>query len=345
MSGGSESRLTVLMPVRDGERFLQEAIDSILGQSWREFEFLIVDDGSTDRTPAILAENAARDGRIRPFRVDAGAGIAGALNRGLELARGGLVARMDSDDVALPHRLKLQVDFMQRHPEIGVCGGALSVYERPGEQWIPPRTHDGILVRMLFECPLFHPTVIFRKEIVCRAGGYSSNFPAAEDYELWQRLAVSHGVRFANLPQNLIQYRTHPERDRSAYIGRQRQTASSVRSMLLAAIDLSPNGVERACHDALAREIDGTNLPAIADCLAWIERIEAANRVGKMFGEDGLDEELRQRWEDICVQAACRRRSDALMIFRIDRGLGPLSMARALARMVWHWWRHDCRPQ
>lgn len=345
MSRSSAAKLTVLMPVRDGEGFLQEAIDSILNQSWREFEFLIIDDGSTDGTPAILARNAAKDERIRVLRIDASIGIAGALNRGLELARGELVARMDSDDVALPHRLRLQADYMQRHPEIGVCGGALSVYERPAEHWVPPVTHEGILARMLFECPLFHPTVIFRKEIVCRAGGYSSNFPAAEDYELWQRLALEHGVRLANVPQSLLRYRMHPEKDRSEYQGRQRQTASNVRSRLLAAIDLSPNDLEQSCHKLLSREIDGPHFPEIADCLAWIERIEAANRMRKIFSEDCLDEELRQRWENTCVKAACGRRSDALMIFRIDRGLGPLSMARALARVAWHWWRNDCRPQ
>ena len=345
MSIPNEPLLTVLMPVRDGERHLQEAIDSILEQSYRGFEFLIVNDGSRDLTPRILAEYAARDDRIRLLRIDGGVGTAGALNRGLELARGQLVARMDADDAAFPYRLREQVDFMQRHPEIDVCGGALSVYERPAERWVPPATHDGILARMLFECPLFHPTVIMRREKVLWAGGYSTELSAAQDYELWQRLAQSRGIRFANLRRTLIRYRVHPGRDRAAYMVRQTQTANRVRSLLLATLDLHPNGLEQACHEALARRIDTPGLPGVVACLTWIERIEAANRVSRVFATDCLDAELRQRWANTCVQAARCRRSDAFMLFRVGRGLGPFSMARALARVALHWWRYDCRQE
>lgn len=341
MTGERSCLLTVLMPVHDGEAFLQQAIDSILCQSYEDFECLIVDDGSRDRTPEILTANAAKDGRIRVCRLDVNLGTATALNYGLGLARGQFIARMDADDVALPFRLEKQVDFMRHHPEIDVCGSALTVYERPCELWTPPLTHDAVLARMLFECPVFHPTVIMRTSVLRHAGGYLPSFSAAQDYELWCRLALQHDVRFANIAQPLLQYRTHPHKKRPEYKVRQRMLASIVRDRLLAAILITPSVLEQTCHKALSREVEGADFPPLDACFSWIQKIEAANRVSRRFIPEDLRDELQYRSINACNQAARCRRKDALRVLSATRSLRALPRIRALVNFALHWLKYD----
>jgi len=123
--------ISVVMSVFNGQAFLSEAIESILGQTLRDFEFLVVDDGSTDRTAEILAGYASRDGRMRVLRHE-NKGRAVSLNIGMTLATGDYIARMDADDVAMPCRLQEQFAFMQRHPEVGLLGGAVDLIRATG---------------------------------------------------------------------------------------------------------------------------------------------------------------------------------------------------------------------
>ncbi len=336
--------LTVLMPVRNGGRYIRESVDSILAQSWRDFEFLIIDDCSSDNTAEVLRTCAIGDSRIRICRIDSCIGTPEALNRGLELARGAFIARMDADDVALPDRLRTQVSFMERHPEIAVCGSGLRVYEDPKDCWIPPLSHEAICVRMLFECPLYHPTVLMRKKVANRFR-YSSDAFGAADYEFWQRIAMDGDVSFANIPQALIRYRTHPSVDRAVYKLRQRQVANEVRLRMLATIDLQPDAGEFACHRALSRDSADGSYPPLSDCHAWLDKIWAANRVRPFFDQDALAEELDWRWADACVKVASFRRSDAKLVFSVAPYRPLPQRARTLTRMAWHWWKHDCKPQ
>ena len=203
--------VSVLMPVYNAARYLAEAVDSILGQTFADFEFLIVDDGSTDRSLTILQRYAARDRRIR-LTSRPNTGYTVALNELLRLARGELVARMDADDVALPERLLRQVDYLRAHPDVVCVGTAVQLVDEGGRylrDGHPGMDHAEIQERALAgDCPLTHPSVMMRRAAVEAVGGYHAEFQPAEDLDLWLRLGEVG--RLTNLPEVLMKYRQHP---------------------------------------------------------------------------------------------------------------------------------------
>jgi glycosyltransferase involved in cell wall biosynthesis len=201
--------VSVVMSVFNGQAFLVEAIESILGQTFRNLEFVIVDDGSTDSTPKILNTFAKQDERIRILR-HANKGRAESLNVGIGLAKGKYIARMDADDVALPNRLQEQVDFMECHPEVGLLGGAIELIDRGGQVFgtITPPLNDSEIRSAMLRYNPFHPTVLMRTTVVLDAGGYRKVFMDADDYDTYLR--ISERIQLASLEEPLLQYRIHP---------------------------------------------------------------------------------------------------------------------------------------
>jgi glycosyltransferase involved in cell wall biosynthesis len=198
------------MPVHDGEQFLAEAVESILAQSLADFEFVVVDDGSTDATGAILADYASRDSRMVVHR-QANAGGPEARNRGYRLAAAPLVANMDADDVALPGRLERQHDFMAQHPNVGAVGGAVSFIDANGREfgeWRYPLSDAEIRRAFAHATPLAHPATMVRKDAFFATVGYRRQLSLAQDVDLWLRIADKHEL--ANVPEVMIQYRIHP---------------------------------------------------------------------------------------------------------------------------------------
>jgi hypothetical protein len=203
-------RVTVLLPVHDAERFLPEAVESILAQSFRDFELLAIDDGSRDGSAAILDEYARCDSRVRVVRRPH-AGLIATLNEGLALARGELIARMDADDVALPHRLELQVARLDADPTLLCVSCAYEVIDAKGRRIdvvCPPAQPEGILASLLEGASvLCHAAALYRRASVLDVGGYDASARLAEDYDLWLRLAERG--RLANLEEVGLRVRRH----------------------------------------------------------------------------------------------------------------------------------------
>ena len=206
----STPRISCLLPVYNGEAFLEEAIKSILGQTFTDFELVVVDDGSTDSTPAILAALAAKDPRVRIVR-QANGGIVAALNAGLAACRGEYVARMDADDIALPHRFQFQLDYLDAHPGCVLVGGVAKSLKSDGS--IGGRTTGGRHQRTDLTCfppkiaVSMHPLITVRREALLKVGGYRSDFPHAEDYDLFIRLSKLGGID--NPDEDVLIYRRH----------------------------------------------------------------------------------------------------------------------------------------
>ncbi|OYX21517.1 MAG: hypothetical protein B7Z04_02805 [Rhodobacterales bacterium 32-66-9] len=204
--------LSVLMPVYDCDQFVQAAIDSILNQTFRDFEFIIIDDGSKDRTAEIVEAAAARDPRIRVISRE-NRGIVPSLNEALEQATGTLVARMDGDDISLPDRFSRQVAYLQANPECGLVGTQIMFMDPDGRPIAPmpnPLGHDEIVARMMIGREgISHPTVLFRREVAQSINGYSDRFKHAEDIDFFLRMAEA--TRVANMPELLLHYRQHPK--------------------------------------------------------------------------------------------------------------------------------------
>lgn len=200
-------RVTVLMPVYNGEKFLREAMDSILAQTFTDFEFLIINDGSTDRSVEII--ESYHDSRIRLVHNEKNLKLIATLNKGFELARGGFVARMDCDDVSLPERLAKQIAFMETHPEVGVCGTLAKEIDSNGKIVGNLKTPVGEKFDKLLwrPSPVNHPTALIR-DTVYKNFRYDQNYVDAEDYNLWLR--VSKVTKLDNLNEFLLLYRIHP---------------------------------------------------------------------------------------------------------------------------------------
>lgn len=199
--------VTVLMPVYNAEKFVEHAVRSIINQSFKEFELIVVDDGSTDQTHRILMQF---DKKVVKVFSQEKSGITAALNRGLSLANGKYIARMDADDIALPERLQKQVAFLEAYPEIGIVGSAVLVIDDSGRKWgvqtFEP-TDIGIRWTSLLKNPFVHPSVMFRKNLLDDHNLEYRSLHHAEDYDLWIRL-----LRFtkgSNIEQPLMLYRVH----------------------------------------------------------------------------------------------------------------------------------------
>jgi hypothetical protein len=201
-------RATVAMSVYNDADHVAETIASVLAQTFEDFEFLIVDDGSTDQSGAILDRFAIADPRICVFRQE-NRGLIVSLNRLVAEARAPLIARIDGDDVAHPERFARQVAFLAEHPECGVLGTHAYDMDEHGNVLDGvtqrPRDHDGIRAALEDSAPLCHPSIMLRTEVIRAAGGYRAAYRHCEDFDLWLRLAQR--TRIANLPEPLAYYR------------------------------------------------------------------------------------------------------------------------------------------
>jgi cellulose synthase/poly-beta-1,6-N-acetylglucosamine synthase-like glycosyltransferase len=199
------------MPVRNGGDYLARAVDSILTQTFADFEFVIVDDGSTDATPERLRRYQAADSRIRVLSQNQ-AGLVASLNRGCAHAGAEYIARMDADDIAFPERFARQVEFLDRHPEVALVGSAVVRIDAAGRELtrnVCPTSHAEIVAALRRYTCFTHPSVMLRATALAAAGGYRYAYAPAEDYDLWLRL--SERYKLANLPEPLLYYRVFPD--------------------------------------------------------------------------------------------------------------------------------------
>jgi glycosyltransferase involved in cell wall biosynthesis len=204
-------KISIIMPVWNGEKFLREAVDSVLNQTFADWELILIDDGSTDATPEILRAYAKADSRVRAHRLDH-AGIVVALNHGLAEAKGDWIARLDADDISEPIRLERQWEAVNRHPRAVLCHTGTALFGDAGIMSGTtrlPRSRSFTALRLCYQCPITHSTVMFRREAALAVGGYRPEERHAEDFSLWGRL-LAQG-EFVALPEKLVRFRLHQQ--------------------------------------------------------------------------------------------------------------------------------------
>src|SRR5213593_1153697 len=224
--------VSVVMPVYNSAHVVADAVESILHQTFGDFEFIIVDDGSTDSTEEILREYAALDGRIKLYKQE-NCGLIASLNRYCRVANGKYIARMDADDISLPARLEKQFRYLEAHSEVGVLGTWIQDVDSnrtPIIEWPVPA--DPVVVRwfLFFGNCIAHPSVMMRRELLDRLGYYRPNAIHVEDYDLWIRAAEVTGV--ANLPEVLLQYRVSADSVSSRNVSVQNERSAALSSAL-----------------------------------------------------------------------------------------------------------------
>ena len=202
-------KVSVVMSAYNCEKFLVESLDSLLQQSFSNFELILFDDGSNDNTRNIITEYAGKDIRIIPVFNDQNMGLTANLNRGIKLSKGTYIARMDADDISLPERFEKQIRFLDNHPDIDLLGtGSIDIDEFGNETQLRtvPEKHKEIINLLPKANPMTHSSVMFRKISFEKINFYNESYRTTQDYEMWFRAAGS-GLKFHNLTEVLLKYR------------------------------------------------------------------------------------------------------------------------------------------
>ena len=322
-----DPRVTVLLPVHNGAAFVAAAVESVLGQTFRDFELLLIDDGSTDESFELCA--GFRDPRISLVSNGANLGLIATLNKGLALAKGDYVARMDCDDVSLPERLEKQVAFMDEHPGVGVCGTWYQLLAESGAVTMAPPTDDRLIrFFLLLDNPLAHSTVMLRRSMLDEFKlRYDPDFRHAEDYEFWNRCADY--TELANLPEVLLRYARHEGNISSRHREAQKTTADRVRARGLNLLGLEPSVQELALHHRLCNHEAVGDIAELEQCGNWISRLLAAGCQRWGLAEQELTPLLAESWYGACG----KRAGDGWKTWRIFRSC-PAGRAAAPR---WQW--------
>ncbi len=279
------------MSVYNGETYLQESISSILQQQYSDFEFIIINDGSTDSSLDIIQKNAKEDSRIRVINRE-NKGLIFSLNEGCGLARGTYIARMDADDISLPSRLLKQVQFMNTHHEIGVCGTYIESFNSKCSNTNKfPCTVEKCFVTLLFSPPVAHPSVMFRTRSIKQYNlFYSENYKFCEDYELWSRWIKFEKI--VNIPEILLRYRVHQNQISEVNEKELLKNHYKVSAQLLKklGIEFTPKQI----RIFLLKKPDADNLQ---DLLALYNKVQKSNQKNPIFNSHDLEKLLTHKVE------------------------------------------------
>ena len=307
--------ISVAMSVYNGERFLAQAIESVLAQEFEDFEFLILDDGSSDATPQIVREYALKDSRIRPI-IRENRGLVASLNELIAEARAPIVARMDADDISKPQRFAKQYAFLAANPDHGVVGcwsEDIDEFEKP---YVTggcdhPLRHEDFLSNMRGGGPLLcHPSVMYRRDLVLAAGGYHAAFRHCEDLDLWLRLASL--TRLANLPERLIRYRHYMQQ-----VSKRHATEQQVGAAI--------------AYEAFRKRDRG-----LADPTATLTALPPIEQLDAVFEEVGVARRVRRMVAGGILHSPVALRDDGfeIVLRHIRDGGSHRGMWRTVARLI-----------
>ncbi|MCZ6782766.1 MAG: glycosyltransferase family 2 protein [Proteobacteria bacterium] len=301
-----EPVVTVCIPTFDRERTVGAAIESVLAQTFEDFELLVLDDASTDGTVALASSYARSDPRVRVVPGERNAGTGVMRQRGLELARGHYVANLDSDDRAHPERLARQVAYLDAHPDcalLGTWARRVGVGDRPRGLYRRPLSAEAIRARLLFENCFKNTTVTGRRDVLQKFG--YRPLRVCEDVDLHVRIALVHPV--ANLPEVLGVYRKHKRSVSAGEAAQLEIRAAQIRIArdLLQGLGLKPSQTDLDRHHEL-RELAGPapDRPFVDWAEPWLRGLHAANQRARVYPEPEFSRVLGARWRQVCRAAA-----------------------------------------
>jgi glycosyltransferase involved in cell wall biosynthesis len=294
-------KVTVLMPIYNGEKYLRDAIESILSQTFKDFEFLIINDGSTDSSVKII--ESYDDPRIRLVNNESNLKLVLTLNKGLLLSRGEYIARMDCDDISYPKRLELQVKFMDSQTKVGISGTWVeTIGDQTGIIFRYPTDSKKIQSRLLFDSPLAHPSVIFRKTFVERFKlKYEVEDLYAEDWSMWQKCSFIFPI--SNIPIVLLKYR----------ITEQSMSRSNADKQLNVIKKIHGKNIQALCGEAIDTDIEihtklgmwqfTSDRSFIENSERWLIKLKHSNKLRKTYPESEFIYILAERWFFVCNSA------------------------------------------
>jgi len=292
--------ITVLLPVYNAEAFIGEAVKSVLEQTYTDFELLIINDGSTDSSKAII--QSFNDPRIRLVENEKNLRLIATLNKGIDLARGKYIARMDADDISMPERLERQFQFMETHPEVGICGSAFHAFGKEEGTVRYPEKNEDIRMMMLYQTPFCHPAVIFRKEtLVANRLYFNPEYLHAEDYEFWVRAADY--TNFANMHEVLLKYRIHEEKVSVQHRDIQEQNTIRIIREYLRKAGVMLNNNEVASLRNVAYASFTHDKEEFSACENVLLKLMEGNRRSPYLPAAQLEKFIAAKWANLCLNA------------------------------------------
>jgi glycosyltransferase involved in cell wall biosynthesis len=285
--------ISVLMPVYNGERYLREAIESVLKQTFQDFEFLIINDGSQDDSDMII--QSFHDKRIRYLINEKNLGLPKTLNKGLAAAQSPFIARFDCDDIMHPERLEKQCRFMKENPDVGVCGSAVQLIGK-NQQWDFPEDDDQIQPTLLFECCIMHPSVIMRSSILHRYDiKYDEDIvPYGEDYDMWVRIAQHTALH--NLKTPLLNLRHHEGQMTTRFANQIHNPAIAVKKQLLNRLGIQPTLAELQFHHHLLNKNAVREKSFFKQCDSWFSILWKQNEKKEQYQKYAFLQLLQSRF-------------------------------------------------
>jgi glycosyltransferase involved in cell wall biosynthesis len=294
-------KISVLMPMFNSEKYIRKAIESILNQTFQDFELVIVNDGSTDESVNIV--HSFQDKRIRLVHNEQNQGLAKTRNRLIAEAKGEFIAWLDSDDMAYPQRLQIQVDFLEKHPKHAFVASWARLVDNDGnptggfiKSYIPD-THLPAL--LLFVNYIVQSSVLLRKSLL-PSQHYNLDYPPTEDYELWVRIAQNHPI--AILPNILVDYRVHDTNISFTQNDKAMRTVKLNHEGQLRKLGIEPSPEELNLHYLLGfGQEEKTNRAFIKKAENWLLKLEQHNQKSKIYDVEALKYILAHRWTKICT--------------------------------------------
>jgi glycosyltransferase involved in cell wall biosynthesis len=300
--------VTVLMTVYNGEKYLRDSINSILNQTFMDFEFLIIDDASIDSSRDIIL--SYNDLRIKLIKNNKNVGQAESLNRGLQEAKAEYVARMDQDDVSLPLRLEKQVIFLDEHPEVGVSGTFAMFIDGNGED-LEVKSYEEMMTenenlktQLLFRSCFIHPSVIFRLSLLKDHHlFYEKNAGHAQDYRLWYRM--SSICDFVNIPNELYKYRLHKNQLSKNKRNDQYLSSNDTRRMILKDfLGREVSQKEQNKHSEISIAQHGSSLSKVNEAENWLKFLMNHNKMDRKYKKKSLTRVLQNIWMLLCMNSS-----------------------------------------
>ncbi|WP_373032456.1 glycosyltransferase family 2 protein [Sulfurovum sp.] len=298
--------VSVVMPVYNGEKYIAEAIESILDQSFKDFELLIINDASTDNTVSIIKKY--NDTRIRLIHNDENLGLARVRNIGIENAEGKYIAWLDADDISVNTRLEKQVLLLEKNPDVGLCGTWVKTIGAVEHVWQYPTISKTIKSVMLFDNTFATSSVMLRKEILYSHNiRFNVDYPPAEDYDLWENISLHTEV--VNIPKVLTLYRLHPAQTTSSDDAKVKQLKSAwaIQKRILSYLDIDPDEKEKKLHIGIGLQYNFTyNNDEVKEVNEWLHRLYFANLEYHKFDHHAFAKTLTKSLYNVYSASSCK---------------------------------------
>ncbi len=291
-------KISVVMSVFNAEKFLREAIDSILRQTYSDFEFIIINDGSNDSSRQIM--ESYNDYRIKVINNDGNKGLIYSLNKGIESAKGKYIVRMDADDIAVKTRLEKQFSILENNPEIGVLSSDYISFSHSSRKYIKSISGNSrIKSFLLFSTTVCHPTLMLRKSVLEENHlTYSSQAKHVEDYDLWTKLALI--TNFETIQEALLLYRDHVNQVSHLYLDIQKENSDIVRKNYLESLSFTYSSEELQIHNLIASNDLITSKSLLVSIEKWLQNLILQNEKSNKINDLEFKQAIGKIWVDCC---------------------------------------------